>query len=789
MEVFMDDFSVYGSSFKDCLDNLCRVLARCEEKHLVLNWEKCHFMMIDDIVLGHKISEAGIEVHKAKIEVMINLQPPSNVKALRSFSGHAGFYRRFIKDFSKTARPLTALLCKDVMFEFGSDCLDAFQKIKSALVSAPIMQPPDWDLPFEVMCDASDFAVGAVLGKRKDKKLHAIYYASRTIDDAQKNYATTEKELLAVVFAFEKFRLYLVGSKVVVHTDHSALKYLMQKKDSKQRLLRWILLLHEFDIEVRDKKSSENGVADHLSRIRIEDDVPINDSLPEEHVYFVETGIQDDYGAEFLVSRTSGPSVDRHNSLASIDTQFTREVSIDTTTGVVRHQSPDSSGLADPNTIAAVEVPDRPWFADIANYFAADVEPDDLTGYAKKKFFRELQRFYWDEPYLYRHCSDGTYRRCIAEAEIPEVLFHCHGSEYAGHFATFKTVSKDLQAGFWWPTMFRDAHVFVSRCDACQRRGEISQRHEMPQNFILEVEVFDCWGIDFMGQFPTSYKNKYILVAVDYVSKWVEAIASPTNDASVVLKLFKSIIFPRFGVPRVVISDGGSHFINRVFEKLLKKYGVHHRVATPYHPQTSGQVEVSNRQIKEILEKTVGRSLKDWSIKLDDALWAYRTAFKTPLGTTPFHLLYGKSCHLSVELAHKAAWAVKLLNFDIKPAAERRVIQLNELDEIHYHAYENSKLYKERTKAYHDKKIISRTFELNDQVLLYNSRLQLFPGKLRSRWSGPFTVKEVRPYGAVVLLNPEGKEFTVNGQRVKHYWAHAEIPDGHIVRLNDAPSA
>ncbi|XP_024007262.1 uncharacterized protein K02A2.6-like [Eutrema salsugineum] len=296
-------------------------------------------------------------------------------------------------------------------------------------------------------------------------------------------------------------------------------------------------------------------------------------------------------------------------------------------------------------------------------------DPENFKGYAKKKFLRELRRYHWDEPYLYKHCSDGIYRRCIGESEVPEVMFHCHGSEYAGHFATFKTVSK------------------------------ISKQHEMPQNFILEVEVFDCWGIDFMGPFPSSYGNKYILVAVDYVSKWVEAIASPTNDSLVVLKMFKTIIFPRFGVPQIVICDGGSHIINKVFEKLLKKHGVHHRVATPYHPQTSGQVEVSNRQIKEILEKTVGKTRKDRAAKLDDALWTYRTAFKTPLGTTPFHLLYGKPCHLPVEIEHKAAWAIKMMNFDIKSAAERRLIQLNELDEIRHHAYENSKLYKERTKA------------------------------------------------------------------------------------------
>ncbi|CAA7014783.1 unnamed protein product [Microthlaspi erraticum] len=255
------------------------------------------FMVRDGIVLGHRISEKGIEVDRAKIEVMMSLQPPNSVKGIRSFLGHAGFYRRFIKDFSKITRPLTLLLCKEVKFDFDSTCLEAFHTIKGALVSAPIVQPPDWSLPFEVMTDASDYAVGAVLGQRKEKKLHVIYYASRTLDEAQCKYATTEKELLAVVFAFEKFRSYLVGSKVIVHTDHAALKYLLTKKDAKPRLLRWILLLQEFDLEIKDKKGIDNGVADHLSRMKIDDDVPLDDSLPDEHVYAVEVI---DYGEPLL---------------------------------------------------------------------------------------------------------------------------------------------------------------------------------------------------------------------------------------------------------------------------------------------------------------------------------------------------------------------------------------------------------------------------------------------------------------------------------------------------------
>nr|GEY75066.1 reverse transcriptase domain-containing protein [Tanacetum cinerariifolium] len=390
-----------------------------------------------------------------------------------------------------------------------------------------------------------------------------------------------------------------MGIENSVYDPEGALKYLLNKQDAKPRLLRWVLLLQEFDITILDKKGSENLVADHISRL----ENPHKDVLENKD-------INENFPLETLGSLSS---------------------------------------------------------------------------------------------------NNQIIRCCVHGQEAFDILKACYEGPTRGYHGANLTAKKVFDTGFFWPSIYRDAHDMIKTCDMCQRQRKISQRDEMPQNTIQVCEIFDVWGIDFMGPFPSSKGNKYILVAVDYLSKWVEAKALPTNDARVVVKLLKSL-FSRFGIPRAIISDRGTHFYNDQFTRVMIKYGVTHRLATAYHHQTSGQVK-----------------------------------------------------------------ALKHVNFDLKTAAGHRKLQLNELSELRDQAYENSMIYKERTKKLHDSKIKNRIFNVGDQVLLINSRLKIFSRKLKTSWSGPFTITQVFSYGTIELSQPNGPNFKLNVHRVKHYF-RGDIP-------------
>nr|GEX80826.1 reverse transcriptase domain-containing protein [Tanacetum cinerariifolium] len=458
----------------------------------------------------------------------------------------------FLKDFSPKVQSQRRVNPKiyDVIKKEVEKLLDAGLiypisdspwKLKGKIDEAPILIAPNWDQPFELMCDASDYAVGAVLGKRVEKHFRPIHYASKTMNQAETNYTTTEKEMLAVVYAFEKFRSYLIMNRSI-----------------------------EFDFKVIDTKGAENYAADHLSRLE----------NPYENV---------------LIPKKST----------------------------------------------------RPFLSNLSTKL--------LTRTQKQKFFKDARHYFWDDPYLFRTCADQIIRRCMAGKEAIDILNACHSGPTGGHYGA------------------------------------------------------------------------------NYIAKKV---------------------LTQFGKPKAVISDRGTHFCNDQFARIMSKYRVTHR---------------ENRAL--------------WSDKLEDALWAFRTAFKTPVRCTPYWLVYGKACHIPLELEHKAFWALKHANFDLKTTGDHQKLQLNELSELHDQAYKNSLIYKERTKKLHDAKIQNRIFNVGDQVLLFKSRLKIFLGKLKSRWSGPFTISKIYPYRTTKLVHPDGCNFKVNCHRLKHYHGGdpppLEIPDVH----------
>ncbi|GJZ78810.1 reverse transcriptase domain-containing protein [Tanacetum coccineum] len=435
---------------------------------------------------------------------------PVTFQRCMTINNTTGFYQRFIKDFSMISKPMTQLLMKDAKFDFSDDCKKAFNILKEKLTTMPIIISTDWNVPFELICDASDFAVGAVLGQRIDRKFKLIYYASKTLNDAQEHYTTTEKELLAVVFSFDKLCPYLILSKTIVYTDHSALKYLFSKQDAKPRIIR----LENPDLGVFTEAE-------------------IVDEFPNKHLMILKAKLNN------------------------------------------------------------------------------------------------------DEPWL---CPDNVMRRCVVGREIFEILAHCHSGPTRGHHSASITRRKVYKSGFFWPSIFKDAKDYTMKCDACQWSGNISSRSEMPQN-------------------------------------------------------------------------------NIQLEKALQKYSVTHKLSTAYHPQNNGQIEVTNRAIKRILERSVGYNPKDWSENLNDALWAFKTAYKTPKGCTPFRLVYGKACHLPVEIKHKAYWALKQCNMDLTAAAKNCFMELNKLMDLRDGAYENTQIYKEKTKKWHDSRLRGdKDFKVRDKV-------------------------------------------------------------------------
>nr|GEV41815.1 reverse transcriptase domain-containing protein [Tanacetum cinerariifolium] len=506
--VFMDDFLVFRDSFPSCLYHLDKMLKRYEDTNLVLNWEKYHFMVKEDIVLGHKISKSEIEVDRAKVYIIAKLPHPTSVK------------------------------------------------------------------------------------------------------------------------------------------DSPTLR---------------------IDVIIHDKKGAENLMADHLSRLKN----PHQDELEKKKI--------------------------------------TETFSLETLSMITFH---------------------------------------GMSSQQKKKFFKDVKHYFWDDPYLFKICADQVIRRYVYGQKAVDILTACHNGPPGDNMVPITPLRKSLIL------------VFIGRLFT-----------EMPMTW--------SHGVTLVNVKAKSRNMMKCLKMQFKFARFLTCGESTSWDHSRFLEETNTFSGP---TPRTIISYCGAHFWNDQFAKVMLKYGVTHRLSTAYHPQTSRQVEVSNRGLKHILERTIGENCASWSDKLDDALWAFHTAFKTPIKCTPYKLVYRKACRLPIKLEHKAYWALKHCNFDLKTTGDHQKVQLNELNELRDHAYENSLIYKEKTKKIHDSKIKNRVFNIGDRVLLFNSRLMIFSRKLKTRWTEPFTVAYVFPYETIELSQIDGPNFKVNGYRLKHYFG-GDIPPMVVLDL------
>ena len=429
--------------------------------------------------------------------------------------------------------------------------------MKQRLITAPVLISPNWDREFQVYVDASNVAIGSVLSQKDDRNFdHPIYFASRQLIATERNYTTTEREALGMMYYVQKFCHYLLGYPFVFHVNHDALKYMVNKPQLSGRIARWVLLLQEFTFKINVRPGKQHANADHLSRLSNElGTEPIDDNLPDAALFAVD-----------IIS---------------------------------------------------------PEYREVIQYLTTQTIPLHFTDKLKRRLILKSAPYTMIGDALYKQGKDGVLRRCIFQSEVSAILAGCHSDYCGGHFAGDSTARKALLSGYWWPTMFSDAHQYVRRCDPCQRTGRPTPSMAMPLIPILAQAPFEKWGIDFVGPIAPATRHgqkRYILVATEYVTKWAEAVATRTDNANDVARFLYENIITRFGCPKELVRDRGTHFLNATITALTDKYLIKHRKTSPYHPQANGQTEKTNGLLCKILTKTVSGLGTDWDTKLFNAL-------------------------------------------------------------------------------------------------------------------------------------------------------------------------
>lgn len=699
--VYLDDLLVHASSFEGAMANLQEVFTAIRGAGLRLNPKKCHLLRRKTLFLGHVVSAQGVATDPAKVAAVREWPTPSTIGELRSFLGLASYYRRFVQDFATIASPLHRLTDKGRIFAWNSACDAAFNQLRAALVAAPVLAYPEVQQAFIVDTDASNVGVGAVLSQRRGDREQVVAYYSRALNQAERNYCVTRRELLAMVRALQHFRPYLHGSRFLLRTDHASLTWLLNFRNPEGQVARWLEALQEYDFEVQHRPGRQHGNADALSRRpcaamecrycqRLEER---GQGLPL--VAAVQTGSGD--GWLPLSSR-----------------ELRQHQAADAVLGRVRGWLEDGRQPSWTEVSAAGP--------EVKAYHAQWGNLELHDGVAHRR---------WQAP------GQGTdlLQLLVPQLLRPQVLQLVHGAAGAGHFGNSKTLHR-LRGRFYWPGCRQDVELHVHCCDLCTAKKGPTQRSHAPLQQYLVGAPMERVGVDILGPFPTTDTgNRYVLVAMDYFTKWPEAYAVPDQTAATTAERLVEEMFARFGVPAELHSDQGRNFESQVFGEVCRRLGVSKTRTTPLHPQSDGLVERFNRTLATQLAILTSHHQRDWDRHLPLVLWSYRTAVQESSRCTPAALMLGRELRTPVDLVFGAPPEPEIAGGAELDYYRRLTDRLRVVHEYTRQAQASSGV---RQKRAYDTHCRGQAFAVGDKVWVYcPTRTKGVSPKLRSHWRGP----------------------------------------------------
>ncbi len=832
--VYIDDIIIYSPTFEQHLSDLETVLKRLDSVSMAVKLRKCQFCRQALSFLGHVVTSDGVHVDNTKVEAIKNMRRPVTAKELRRFLGLCGYYRRFVKQFAEIARPLSALTSIKLRgpLPWNHLCDAAFEELKQRLSSAPILAYPNFKKPFILHTDASSVAIGAVLAQEDDAGAERVVsYASKTLQSAEIKYSTSERECLAVVTWVKVFRPYLHGRPFKLVTDHSALLWLLNLKDPSSRLARWALRLQEYQYDIVYRQGSRHSNADAMTRAPVVDECKVACNMarlstePKIRVTRQQTRLlreAEEYKRqqeEASTSTTASGVLDvtvRDDNLkippSSQDVRGEPEMNVGKDVSSIpesRHQEDPTEPVQEGPEELVIDITpaeiDRLW---------TEISESAENATAKQKHFalkqwedeecRTMMIFLWNgttpaDPMRaiwvntaaeHMHLVDGClYRqwkpqsanqRCDLRLQLvaprmlrKELLEEFHDDRLAGHMGRNATFKK-LRSLYWWPSMYKDTAEWVSTCQICQGRSKPLKPNRAPLQPIQVGRPLHRVGIDIVGPLPrTPRGNAYILVMMDYFTKWPEIAPLPDVQASTVAKHFIESVICRHGAPQILLSDRGKQFMSKMLKQVIRYLGIKKDFTTAYHPQTDGLVERFNRTMVDMLSKVVKPTQRDWDEWLPAVAWAYRVTPQESTGETPFYLMHGRDPVFPSQVGlfpREHEWTLEDFKNDL-------VIKLEAAKTL---TEENIKRAQQKQKQYADKGLIPTQFCPGELVYL---RVEIIKQgrkvKLAQRWKGPYRVVKDQGSGVYVIANifdPDDQQ-RVNIQRLKKL-RHCEDTEG-----------